>query len=76
METPKSMTATFHLPDVRAQIYVRFQYEDGDSPASDSEIKLMGRVLDKAAGLNGSMQELLVRFAEYLEKISEKAEPE
>ena len=60
-QSPKSLTAIVH---------VRFHYkEEQGKEASDSEIAMMGRVLDHASELPKSQQEILAKFVEYLEKL-------
>jgi len=60
-QSPKSLTAIIH---------VRFHYkEEQGKEASDSEIAMMSRILDHASELPKDQQEILVKFAEYLEKL-------
>ena len=64
---PKSLTAVVH---------VKFDY-DGQKPqpVSDSDIKIISRILDKAAGMEPELQEILVKFADHLSKLGDKVEP-
>ncbi|MBU0847369.1 hypothetical protein KKH23_09325 [Patescibacteria group bacterium] len=62
MKSPKSLTAVVH---------VKFHYEDGEGKGgiksvSDRDIEVISRVLDRAAGLEPELQEVLVKFADYL----------
>ncbi len=70
LERPKSLTAVVH---------VNFKYSESESKKiSESEIEILNRVLDKASELTPDMQEILVKFAEYMNKVQEqnRAEPE
>lgn len=73
---PKSMTFTMHLPDVRAQLYLRFHYKDNEGGAEDTDgIELMSQVLDQAAKLPQSLQEVLVKFANLISSIEVEQSP-
>lgn len=73
MQSPRSLTATVH---------VRFYYDDQEAAsgskrqASDSEshTKIIADILDKASDMDLGLQELLVRFAEFLQQ--QRAETE
>jgi len=63
MESPKSLTAMVH---------VRFHYRELPSQApSKSEIEVLGSLLERASKLDPDLQELLVRFADYVKGSSE-----
>lgn len=60
IQSPKSLTAVVH---------VKFHYADeeaGIKPVSERDIEVISRILDKASGLEAEKQELLVKFADYL----------
>jgi len=59
IKSPKSLTATIH---------VRFNYDGSESKVISGEgpTEIIGRILDQAADMEPEMQELLVRFADYL----------
>lgn len=62
MQTPKSLTATVHI---------RFHYDETKSkPPSEGEIELLNRLMDQATELEPKLQELLVKFADYIKEIS------
>lgn len=67
MESPKSLTAIVH---------VRFNYKEPEvkSVVGESELEIMGRILDRVGGLPPEHQELLVKFAHYLDKLGKTAE--
>ncbi|MBA7695670.1 hypothetical protein ES703_104302 [subsurface metagenome] len=67
MESPKSLTAVVH---------VKFHYKDTEAkPVSDSDLKMISRILDTASSMEPEFQELLVKFADHLRKLGEKVEP-
>jgi len=67
IETPKSLTAIIH---------VRFNYQDAEAKTPGTgEIELLSRILDKASGLSPEMQEVVVKFADYLGDLTDRAEP-
>ena len=64
LQSPKSLTATIH---------VRFHYkeeEEQQKPPDEDGLQIINRLLDKAAELQPSLQDLLVRFADHLKNIS------
>ena len=64
MKSPKSLTALVH---------VRFNYEELlTKPPSKSEIEILAGLLDHASELDPNLQELLVKFADYVKKTAEK----
>ena len=63
VEKPKSLTAVVHL---------NFKYDESESKKiSETEIEMLNRVLDQASDLTPDMQEVLVKFAEYMNKLQE-----
>lgn len=68
-ESPKSLTAT---------IYVRFHYKETETkPLTESETAMINSILDKASLLPPNQQEILIKFADYLNQLGkeEVAEP-
>lgn len=64
LETPKSLTAVVH---------VMFNYKEPEAkPPSEGETQIMGRILDHASELSTDEQELLVKFADYINHLGEK----
>jgi len=58
IQSPKSLTATIH---------VRFHYENPDGKlAATADTETIHRILDQAADMEPDLQEILVRFANYL----------
>ena len=63
-ESPKSLTAT---------VYVRFHYKEREpEPVSPGETEMVHRILDRASELNPEMQEVLLKFADYLKRLGEE----
>lgn len=64
IKTPMSLTATVH---------VRFHYTESEiKAASMGETELLARVLDQATDMDSELQELLVKFANFL---NQRAKP-
>ena len=64
MESPKSLTAVIH---------VRFNYKEAQAkPVDEGQVEIMGQILDKAEELPSEYQEMLVRFANYMQGIGKK----
>lgn len=62
IEAPKSLTALVH---------VKFNYQEPEAKGvSESEVEILSHILDQASNLPTEMQEILVAFANYLEKTS------
>ena len=65
-ESPKSLTAT---------IYVRFHYKEPEiETAGQGTTKTISRILDQATEMDPDLQELLNKFASYLNEQSQKGE--
>lgn len=65
-EPPKSLTATVH---------VRFHYKEPESePVTKDETERIARILDRAAEMSPEMQEMFIKFADYLNQQSAGAE--
>jgi len=64
MMMPRSLTAVVH---------VTFNYGDGGrpKPASEPEIEMLSRILNNASDLSSEEQEILVKFADYLNQLKE-----
>ena len=62
IQGPKSLTATIH---------VRFNY-DGDElkPAVEGQTQIIAKLLEHTTDLAPELQELLIKFANYLKEIS------
>ena len=56
-EVPKFLTATVHI---------RFHYAEPEERVAECNIAMMDRLLEHAADLPPVLQELLVKFANYL----------
>lgn len=64
MESPKSLTAIVH---------VRFHYKEPETKlVSESELEMLGRILDRASELPPEQQEIMVKFAKYLAELGQK----
>ena len=67
IETPKSLTAIVH---------VRFNYQEPEAKAPDrKEVEILSRILDQSSNLSPEMQEIMVKFADYLGTSTARAEP-
>ena len=65
-ESPSSLTAT---------VYVRFNYKELAAQRLDEKTtEMTGIILDQASGLSTEMQEILVKFVDYLSKLGQKKE--
>ena len=61
---PKSLTAVVH---------VKFHYGDSEcKPVGEREIEMIGQLLQKASGLEPELQELLIKFAEFINQGGKK----
>ena len=66
LEAPKSLTAVIH---------VRFNYKESEAkPVSEGETQILSRILDQASELSTDKQELLVKFADYINQLGKKDE--
>ena len=59
-ESPKSLTAVIHI---------RFQEPTGKPPIEE-EIEILNRMMDDADELDPELSEILVQFADYINKAS------
>ena len=59
-EPPKSLTAVIHI---------RFQ-EPTSKPPAEEELEILNRMMDDANELDPELSEILVQFADYLNKDS------
>lgn len=67
IETPKSLTAVVH---------VKFNYRESAAKTPDAkEVEILSDILDQAADLSPEMQEIIVKFADYLGQLTDRAEP-
>ncbi len=65
MFEPHSATAT---------IYIRFHYKNPEAKSPDEgATEMLGKILDQASEMDPTLQELLVKFADYLSHQSQKA---
>lgn len=62
VDMPRSLTAIVHL---------RFNYDEKQRKlVGEAEVQLLDDLMGKAAGLDPELQELLVKFADYIQKTS------
>lgn len=67
LQSPRSLTATVH---------VKFNYSESESnPVGKGTLEMLAGILDHASDMDPKLQELLVSFADYLQKSQEGAEP-
>ena len=81
MRRLKSLTGVLHMPEIKVNFHLSFdeqmpEGEDakntGEEEPEGEEAKKIGRVLDQFSNLSPEMQEVIVEFAEFLEKKGEK----
>ncbi len=63
IESPKSLTAIVHI---------KFHYEElgkQQNKLGGDELDMIGKLLERASTLGPDMQELLGKFADYLQKV-------
>lgn len=65
---PKSLVANVSLPEVRVELFLKFEQSEG----ADKGISIVAKILDQAADLDPELQELLNRFGDYLHKQRER----
>jgi len=66
IKSPKSLTATIH---------VRFHYKENETdPLEQGTTETIAKILDEASDMDPGLQELLIKFANYLSQISQKQE--
>lgn len=65
--SPKSLTAIVH---------VKFHYKEPESKlVREDEIEMLGRILDQSSELPIGLQEILVKFVDYLSKQKDEQSP-
>ena len=61
---PKSLTAIVH---------VRFHYdEEGETEPGAADLEMVGKLLERASKMEPDMRDILVKFADYLQKVGRK----
>ncbi len=86
MRRLKSLTGVLQMPEIKVNFYLSFdgrEPEGEEEPKGEEaentseeepkgeEAEKIGRVLDQFSNLSPKMQEIIVEFAEYLEKKQE-----
>lgn len=62
IQSPKSLTATIHI---------RFHYAEPEtSPVTEGEAAMVGRLLEQTADLDPDLQEVMIKFANFLKRSS------
>lgn len=52
-----------------AVVYLKFNHKEAETkPVGERDVVMVSQILDKASGLEPELQELLVRFADFLKK--------
>ncbi len=81
MRRLKSLTGVLHMPEIKVNFYLSFDGQEaegkeakntGEEEPEGEEARKMGRVLDQFSNLSPEMQEVIIEFAEFLEKKAEK----
>ena len=68
IESPKSLTAIVHM---------KFHYGERETkPIGEGEIEIMSRILDRTSELSPELQEMVVKFTDYLNKHGGKVKAE
>jgi len=58
IQSPRSLTAVVH---------VKFHYDEVEAkPVNERDIEMLSQILSKASGLEPELQQLLIKFADYL----------
>lgn len=68
MSELRSVTGVLQLPDCRLNFYLSF---DRTGPKGETAKKI-GKIMDQASELSPEMKEVLIKFADFLEKHAEK----
>ena len=68
MRRLKSLTGVLRMPEIKVNFHLSFDEQEPEG----EEAKKIGRVLDQFSNLSPEMQEVIVEFAEFLEKKAEK----
>jgi len=68
MSTLRSVTGVLHLPEFRLNFYLSFN----ETEPKGEDAKKIGSIMDQASDLSPEMQEVLIKFADFLEKHAEK----
>jgi hypothetical protein len=77
MSRLKSLTGVLHMPEIKVNFHVTFDEQmpeseeaknAGEEEPEGEEARKIGRVLDQFSNLSPQMQEIIVEFAEFLEK--------
>ena len=67
MIKPKTLTGVIRLPDTSVHFYMSFGENGTKTELGSDEAKGIGRMMSQAEKLPPEMQEILVKFAEFLE---------
>jgi len=71
MRRLKSLTGVLHMPEIKVNFHLIFgerEPEGEEAKNTGEEAKKIGGVLDQFSNLSPEMQELIIEFAEFLEK--------
>lgn len=70
----KSLTATIHLPDVNVHLFAQFEQKCGKTKqVEDNEIELLSRILDQASEASPELQEIILKFADYIKDLNKQS---
>ena len=81
MRSLKSLTGVLHMPEIKVNFYLSFAEQEpegkeakntGEEEPEGEEAKKIGRVLDQFSNLSPEIQEVIIEFAEFLEKKEKK----
>jgi len=82
MRRLKSLTGVLHMPEIKVNFYLSFDEQEpegeeakntGEEEPEGKEAKKIGRVLDQFSNLSPEIQEVIIEFAEFLEKKEKKS---
>lgn len=65
MRQPKSLVATFHLPDVRLHVYLNFEYKKRTEELV-GDLSTIDRILGQVSDMPPELQEMLDKFLKFL----------
>ena len=77
MRSLKSLTGVLHMPEIKVNFYLSFDEQEpegkeakntGEEEPEGEEAKKIGRVLDQFSNLSPEMKDVIIEFAEFLEK--------
>ncbi len=81
MRRLKSLTGVLHMPEIKVNFHLSFDEREpkgeeakntGEEEPKGEDAKKIGTILDQFSNLSPEIQEVIIEFAEFLEKKAEK----